>query len=109
MDRVCRKASCLFALLLSMTVYAVAQEQPDFSGRRAQAPPDFAVRFEFGVCTTDVLDTFKNVFVRGNDLAAAIALIKELGYAGLYSIENEQPGDPYDNVQKVYDVVVANI
>jgi sugar phosphate isomerase/epimerase len=43
------------------------------------------------------------------DLAAAIALVKELGYAGLYSIENEQPGDPYDNVQKVYDVVVANI
>jgi sugar phosphate isomerase/epimerase len=43
------------------------------------------------------------------DLAAAIALIKELGYAGLYSIENEQPGDPYDNVQTVYDVVVANI
>jgi sugar phosphate isomerase/epimerase len=43
------------------------------------------------------------------DLAAAIALIKELGYTGLYSIENEQPGDPFDNVQKVYDVVVANI
>ena len=43
------------------------------------------------------------------DLAAAIALIKQLGYTGLYSIENEQQGDPYDNVQKVYDVVVANI
>ena len=43
------------------------------------------------------------------DLAAAIALIKQLGYTGLYSIENEQAGDPYDNVQKVYDVVVANI
>jgi len=43
------------------------------------------------------------------DLAAAIALIKSLGYTGLYSIENEQQGDPYDNVQKVYDVVIANI
>jgi len=43
------------------------------------------------------------------DLAAAIALIKSLGYTGLYSIENEQQGDPYDNVQKVYDIVVANI
>jgi hypothetical protein len=43
------------------------------------------------------------------DLAAAIALIKQLGYAGLYSIENEQQGDPYENVQKVYDVVLANI
>jgi sugar phosphate isomerase/epimerase len=43
------------------------------------------------------------------DLAAAIALIKQLGYTGLYSIENEQPGDPYANVQKVYDLVLSNI
>ncbi len=43
------------------------------------------------------------------DLAAAIALIKSLGYTGLYSIENEQQGDSYENVQKVYDVVMANI
>ena len=43
------------------------------------------------------------------DLAAAIKLIKELGYKGLYSIENEQNGDSYENVQKVIDVVLANI
>jgi hypothetical protein len=43
------------------------------------------------------------------DLAAAIGLIKQLGYTGLYSIENEQQGDPYENVQKVYDIVLANI
>jgi hypothetical protein len=43
------------------------------------------------------------------DLTAAIALIKSLGYTGLHSIENEQQGDPYENVQKVYDIVVANI
>jgi sugar phosphate isomerase/epimerase len=43
------------------------------------------------------------------DLPAAIALIKSLGYTGLYSIENEQQGDPYENVQKVYDIVVANL
>lgn len=43
------------------------------------------------------------------DLPAAIALIKSLGYTGLYSIENEQQGDPYENVQRVYDIVVANI
>ena len=43
------------------------------------------------------------------DLAAAIALIKSLGYTGLYSIENEQQGDPYENVQKVYDLVLATI
>jgi hypothetical protein len=30
-----------------------------------QKPPaGFAIRFEFGVCTTDVLDTFKGVFLR---------------------------------------------
>ena len=43
------------------------------------------------------------------DLVAAIQLIKELGYTGLYSIENEQQGDPYQNVQAVLDVVLANI
>ena len=43
------------------------------------------------------------------DLAAAIQLIKQLGYKGLFSIENEQPGDPYKNVQTVLDVVLANI
>jgi sugar phosphate isomerase/epimerase len=43
------------------------------------------------------------------DLAAAIQLIKQLGYAGLFSIENEQPGDSYQNVQAVLDVVLANI
>jgi hypothetical protein len=43
------------------------------------------------------------------DLAAAIRLIKELGYNGLYSIENEQQGDPYQNVQAVLDIVLANI
>ena len=43
------------------------------------------------------------------DLVAAIQLIKSLGYTGLYSIENEQQGDPYQNVQTVLDVVLANI
>ena len=43
------------------------------------------------------------------DLAAAIQLIRQLGYTGLYSLENEQPGDPYQNVQTVLDVVLANI
>ena len=31
---------------------------------RTEVPSDFAVRFEFGTCTTDVLDTFNGVFVR---------------------------------------------
>lgn len=43
------------------------------------------------------------------DLAAAVKLTKELGYKGLYSVENEQQGDPYKNVQDVIDVVLANM
>jgi hypothetical protein len=31
---------------------------------QASAPADFAIRFAFGVCTRDVLDTFTGVFVR---------------------------------------------
>jgi len=43
------------------------------------------------------------------DLAGAIRLTKELGYTGLYSIENELPGDPHKNVQDVYDVLMATL
>jgi sugar phosphate isomerase/epimerase len=43
------------------------------------------------------------------DLGAAIQLIKSLGYKGLYSIENERPGDSYANVKETIDVVLANI
>lgn len=49
------------------------------------------------------------------DLPAALELAKELGYTGLFSIEanaNMAPAmgpDPYANVQKVYDVIVANV
>lgn len=47
------------------------------SSTLAQNPPDdFAVRFEFGVCTTDVLDTFKGVFVR--DMRPQPAMSTEL-------------------------------
>jgi sugar phosphate isomerase/epimerase len=43
------------------------------------------------------------------DLGAAIQLIKSLGYKGLFSIENERPGDSYANVKETIDVVLANI
>jgi hypothetical protein len=46
------------------------------------------------------------------DLAAALALTKELGYKGLYSIEsggNAGGADPHENVQRIYDVLLANL
>jgi sugar phosphate isomerase/epimerase len=43
------------------------------------------------------------------DLPAALALTKQMGYTGLYSIEGSTQGDPYDNVQKIYDVLIANL
>jgi hypothetical protein len=43
------------------------------------------------------------------DLPAALALTKELGYKGLYSIEAGGGGDPYAAVQSIYDVLVTNI
>jgi sugar phosphate isomerase/epimerase len=45
------------------------------------------------------------------DLPAALKLTRELQYTGLYSIEaggNMGP-DPYQNVQNIYDVLLANI
>jgi hypothetical protein len=46
------------------------------------------------------------------DLPAALALTKELGYKGLYSIEsggNAGGADPHENVQRIYDVLLAGI
>jgi hypothetical protein len=45
------------------------------------------------------------------DLAAALALTKELAYRGLYSIEaNVASGtDPHESVQRIYDVLLANM
>ena len=46
------------------------------------------------------------------DLPAALALTKELGYRGLYSIESGGSAagtDPHENVQRIYDVLVSNI
>jgi sugar phosphate isomerase/epimerase len=43
------------------------------------------------------------------DLPAALRLMQGLGYTGLYSIEGGTQGDPYENVQKIFDVLVANL
>ncbi|PYR20915.1 MAG: hypothetical protein DMF98_22940 [Acidobacteria bacterium] len=45
------------------------------------------------------------------DLAAALALTKELAYKGLYSIEaNVASGtDPHESVQRIYDVLLASL
>src|SRR6266850_2069568 len=43
------------------------------------------------------------------DLPAALALVKQLGYRGLYSIEAGGGGDPHQNVQAIYDVLIPGI
>jgi xylose isomerase-like TIM barrel protein len=46
------------------------------------------------------------------DLPAALALTKELGYKGLYSIEaggGAGGGDPHEVVQRIYDILLASI
>ncbi len=45
------------------------------------------------------------------DLPAALALVKQLRYTGLYSIEAGGGGgaDPYQNVQSIYDVSIPGI
>jgi len=45
------------------------------------------------------------------DLAAALALVKQLGYTGLYSIEagGAAGTDPHQNVQNIYDVLLPNM
>ena len=97
-----------FTLLTEVVRGGGAYTNPDvgnFGGDQAHQHDGIKAMFPYtdGNCHMKMLDP------PAYDLATAIALIKQLGYTGLYSIENEQAGDPYDNVQKVYDVVVANI
>jgi sugar phosphate isomerase/epimerase len=85
-----------------------AYSNPDignFQGDQATQHEAMRLMFPFtdGNCHIKALNPPKY------DLAAAVRLTKELGYKGLYSIENEQQGDPYKNVQDVIDVVLANM
>jgi sugar phosphate isomerase/epimerase len=43
------------------------------------------------------------------DLPAALALMRELKYTGLYSIEAGGQGDPYENVQRIYEALVQHL
>ena len=45
------------------------------------------------------------------DLPAALAIVKQIGYKGLYSIEagGTQGSDPHQNVQNIYDVLLPNM
>jgi sugar phosphate isomerase/epimerase len=97
-----------FALLTEVIRAGGAYTNPDvgnFGGDQAHQHAGIRAMFPYtgGNCHMKMLNP------PAYDLAAAIALIKSLGYTGLYSIENEQQGDPYENVQKVYDLVLANI
>ena len=97
-----------FALLTEVIRAGGAYTNPDvgnFGGDQAHQHAGIRAMFPYtgGNCHMKMLNPATY------DLAAAIALIKSLGYTGLYSIENEQQGDPYENVQKVYDLVLANI
>lgn len=97
-----------FTLLTEVIRAGGAYTNPDvgnFGGDQAHQHAGIRAMFPYtgGNCHMKMLNP------PAYDLAAAIALIKSLGYTGLYSIENEQQGDPYENVQKVYDLVLANI
>jgi len=97
-----------FTLLTDVVTSGGAYTNPDignFGGDQANQHAGIRAMFPHtgGNCHIKALDP------PAYDLVAAIKLIKELGYTGLYSIENEQQGDPYANVQKVYDVLLANM
>jgi sugar phosphate isomerase/epimerase len=97
-----------FALLTEVVRAGGAYTNPDvgnFGGDQAHQHAGIRAMFPY----TDGNCHMKMLSPPTYDLGAAIQLIKQLGYTGLYSIENEQQGDSYANVQAVLDVVLANI
>jgi len=53
-----RRLICVCVVLLGGVAPSTA------AGLDQAAPADFAIRFEYGLCTTDVFDTFKGEFIR---------------------------------------------
>lgn len=97
-----------FVLLTEVVRAGGAYTNPDvgnFGGDQAHQHAGIRAMFPY----TDGNCHMKMLNPPTYDLGAAIQLIEQLGYTGLYSIENEQPGDSYANVQAVLDVVLANI
>jgi sugar phosphate isomerase/epimerase len=97
-----------FTLLTEVLRAGGAYTNPDvgnFGGDQAHQHEGMRAMFPYtdGNCHMKILNPPKY------DLPTAVRLTKELGYKGLYSIENELPGDPYKNVQDVYDVLIAEI
>jgi len=97
-----------FALLTDVLRGGGAYTNPDvggFGGDEAHVKAGMRAMFPFtdGNCHMKLLNppTY--------DLADVVRLTKVLGYKGLYSIENELPGDPHKNVQDVYDVLMATL
>ena len=70
------KAAVAVACVVSFAVVVGAQAQAFAFLSSGQAPTparDFAFRLEYGLCTTDVLDTFEGVFVR--DLGMRVSAV----------------------------------
>ena len=97
-----------FTLLTEVLRGGGAYTNPDvggFGGDEAHVHAGMRAMFPF----TDGNCHMKMLNPPTYDLAGAIRLTKALGYTGLYSIENELPGDPYKNVQDVHDVLMATV
>jgi sugar phosphate isomerase/epimerase len=97
-----------FTLLTEVLRGGGAYTNPDvggFGGDEAHVRAGMRAMFPFtdGNCHMKILNppTY--------NLADMVRLTKEMGYTGLYSIENELPGDPHKNVQDVYDVLMATL
>jgi hypothetical protein len=73
---------------------AVMEGRPYEFRAQVRAPADFAFRFEFGVCTTDVMDTFENVFTRD-------------AKSEQYPATSVSVVLPPASVQEIYDAFVA--
>jgi len=97
-----------FTLLTEVLRGGGAYTNPDvggFGGDEAHVKAGMRAMFPF----TDGNCHMKMLNPPTYDLADLVRLTKELGYKGLYSIENELPGDPHTNVQNVYDVLMASL
>ena len=88
----------LLPVLIAQTLIALMTGFPD---PQSAVPGDFALRLKFGVCTTDVIDTFKGEYVRdlgmGRTVSAPVS-ISNTQTAELYGLVTQTSFFDYPSI-----------
>ena len=77
------------AVALTLAVLPTSCASPVMPAATAQTPADFALMFEYGMCGTDILDTFANTYTKDMLVEPPVEVPLALSVAELQAIYNK--------------------